>query len=270
MKILVTGAGGLIGSALVARLSGRHDIYALSRTARSGPPVHGIVADLAAPELLPDLPSVDAVVHLAQSPHYAEFPNRARDIFDVNLASTVRLLDWSRGAGVRHFILASTGGVDSPTRSFYAVTKHSAEQFARCYSDAFAVLALRFHFVYGPGQRPSMLVPRIIDNVRHGRPVPLTGCDGPTLNPTYVGDAVAAIEAALEQQVQGTIPIAGPERLSIRRMAEIIAARLGTSPTFTIDDTASSQDLLGDVSEMSRRLVAPKWTFAAGVAQMLS
>lgn len=270
MKILVTGAGGLIGGALVRRLSAAHQVHALSRSASaaSAPGVQPIAADLAAPELPADLPAADAVVHLAQSAHYREFPERALDIFNVNVASTARLLDWGHRAGIRHFILASTGGVDN-VRSYYAASKQSAEQLAHSYATAFTVLVLRFHFVYGPGQRQSMLVPRLIGQIRAGQPVQLAGHDGARLNPTYVDDAVAAIDAALERQVAGTIAVAGPQVLSIRAMSESIATALGTSATFVVDAAQPPGDLVGDTTEMSTRLAAPTWSFASGIGEML-
>jgi len=270
VKVIVTGAGGLIGGALVNRLAAAHEVHAISRSAAGLPRagVHSITADLSAPALPDDLPAADAVVHLAQSSHYREFPERALDVFNVNVASTARLLDWSRRAGVRHFILASTGTADT-VRSYYSASKHSAEQFAHSYATEFTVLVLRMHFVYGPAQRRSMLVPRLIDQIRNSQAIPLAGRDGAVLNPTYVNDAVTAIEAALARRVAGTIRIAGPEVLSIRTMAEAIASALGTTATFAVEATQQPQDFTGDITEMSERLGAPKWSFASGIAEMM-
>lgn len=271
MKILITGAGGLIGRALVQHLSQAHEVTAVVRSiaAVSDSRVRTITADLSAPELPANLQPVDAVVHLAQSPHYREFPERADDIFNVNVGSTARLLDWSRRVGARHFVLASTGNVDSGVRSFYAASKQCAEQLAQCYGDAFAVLALRFHFVYGPGQRDSMLIPRLIANVRDGKPIQLAGHDGPRFNPTYINDAVEAIAMALERRVAGVVPIAGPQVLSVRQMVETIADQTGVAPVFTVDAAQAPNDLIGDITEMSARLAAPTWSFASGIGEML-
>lgn len=253
MKIVVTGADGLIGRHLMAALHGTHELHPLTRSQTALPA------------------TADAVVHLAQSRHYRDFPEHALDVFDVNLALTARLLDWSRVSGVRHFILASTGGVDQPgPRSYYAVTKLAAEEFARCYERQFSVLALRFHFVYGRGQRPSMLVPRLIETIRDGRDVTLAGPDGPRINPTYVGDAVAAIEQALLKKVEGTLAIAGPRVLTIRDAANIIGAQLGRPVSFTSDLSQHPQDVIGDITAMSAHLIAPRWSFADGIADMLA
>src|SRR5687767_3119548 len=98
MHVVITGAGGLVGSRLLDLLAGQHEVCAITRSAdradRHG--VHWLRADLAADSLPPGLPTrADAVIHLAQSPHYRDFPEGALDVFNVNVASTARLLDWS-------------------------------------------------------------------------------------------------------------------------------------------------------------------------------
>ena len=50
-------------------------------------------------------------MHLAQSPRYRDFPEGALDVFEVNVGSTQRLLDWACRQGVKRFIYASSGGV---------------------------------------------------------------------------------------------------------------------------------------------------------------
>lgn len=63
MKVAVTGASGLIGSALVAHLRGEgHDVVRIVRGAATGPDERGWDARTLDPALLDD---IDAVVHLA-------------------------------------------------------------------------------------------------------------------------------------------------------------------------------------------------------------
>ena len=108
-EFLLTGGSGLIGARLIAAL-GSENVVALGRRRPAGEPPW-IPYDLTAPELPDCLPRVETVIHLAQSRRYRAFPTEARDIFEVNVASTARLLDWARGIGVRRFIYASSGGV---------------------------------------------------------------------------------------------------------------------------------------------------------------
>lgn len=263
MRIVITGATGLVGRTLIPLLRDRHEIIAWSRDR----------ADLAAPELPRDFPATaDVVVHLAQSPHYRDFPARALDIFNVNVASTARLLDWSRTAGVRQFILASSGAVGNAgaAGSYYVASKQSAELLAESYTSCFGVLVVRLFFVYGHGQKASMLVPRLIDTIRTGGSVALAGHDGPRLNPVHVDDAAEALMRAVELGTTGRVDVAGPEALTIRAMSDCIAARVGRTPRFAVDAAQQPQDLLGDISRMSMVLGPPRLSFAEGVERMVS
>jgi nucleoside-diphosphate-sugar epimerase len=222
-------------------------------------------------EALPE--GVDIVVHLAQSAHYRSFPEHAIDVFNVNVASTARLLDWARARGVRQFILASSGGVsDQAPRplSHYAASKRCAEMLAESYAAFFDVLILRFFFVYGAGQKSWMLVPRLVDAITSSREIFLVGSDGPRLNPVYVGDAVRAIERGIEGRVTGTIDVAGPDVLTVREMGDAIATRVGRTARYACDPGASAQDVIGDIRAMSARLARPQRSFRDGIAAFIN
>src|SRR4051812_17570185 len=114
MNILITGAAGFVGSHLLAQLSGQHKLYAIARkvSAFHHPSTDWIEHDLTLPLDWNKFPKqVDVVFHLAQSRHYREFPEQVADIFDVNVRSTVELLDYARKVGATRFIYASSGGI---------------------------------------------------------------------------------------------------------------------------------------------------------------
>jgi nucleoside-diphosphate-sugar epimerase len=274
LKVVVTGATGLIGSRVADSLSHAHDVWALSRRPMAAGPaaVRWVTADLTSPELPAGLPpAADVVVHLAQSEHYREFPQQSLDVFGVNLASTARLLDWSRRAGVRQFILASSGAVAGAAAesSYYGVSKKSAEMLAACYRECFGVLVVRFYFVYGPGQRRSMLVPRLIESVRSGQAIPLAGADGARVNPVYVDDAAGAVVRAIEKEMTGLVNVAGPQELTIRSMCDVLADRIGRPARFEVNADQPAPNLLGDIARMRQELLSPAWRFADGVARVL-
>lgn len=274
MKIVITGAGGLVGSRLVPALAQTHQVWAVSRRAAEAGPagVEWIHADLTAADLVRKLPATaDVVIHLAQSPHHAEFPEGAADVFAVNVGSTARLLDWARVSGVQQFILASSGAVVLPgnERSFYAVSKQSAEMLAGCYAHLFGVVVFRFFFVYGAGQRASMLVPRLVNAVRSGIEVRLAGTDGSRLNPVHVDDVVAAIGCAVDRRITGTINVAGPDVLTVRQMSETIGRQMGLTPRFTEDGTEAA-DLSGDISALREQLLPPRCRFEQGVVSVIA
>jgi len=226
----------------------------------------------------------EVVIHLAQSEFFREFPGKAQDVFRVNTLSTLQLLDFARKAGAEKFILASSGGIygygdhefqEDVTLSarddlgFYLGTKLCAEVIAESYAPYMDIIILRFFFVYGPGQRRSMLIPRLVQSVLAGHPITLQQLDGLRINPTYVTDAVRAVMQALQLSGSHKINIAGPEILSLRRIGEIIGRQTGKEPIFQVQPEQSPRHLVGDIGKMSRMLTAPTVTFAQGVGHVI-
>lgn len=281
MVIVVTGGTGLLGPAVLRRLGRGHEVVALYRPGSAPVDVRGvrwIEEDLKHP-CYSELPErVDAVVHLAQSRQFREFPNGAVDVFEVNTAATVRLLRYCWEAQGTRFIYASSGAVYAPgfrpvreydvpkPPNFYAMSKLVAEQAVDQFRDLLTALNLRFFFIYGPGQR-EMLVPRLIEAVRTGIPIPLAGEKGIRINPIYVDDAAAAVEAALRSDRSGTFNVAGPEVIPISRIAELIGEAVGVTPSFTHGPV--QPDLIGDIEQMREHLVAPQTPLRQGLEQTI-
>jgi nucleoside-diphosphate-sugar epimerase len=211
---------------------------------------------------------VDAIVHLAQSQKFRDFPTESAEIFATNLRSTLGLLDWAQKKNVQHFIYASTGGVyadsaryleaSTPLKTpgeldFYFSTKLASEAFAQCYTSEFSVAIMRFFFVYGPNQNRKMLLPRVFDRVMQGGEVFLDGDDGFRLNPIHVSDAVQAIQASLENPQSLVTNVAGPEVLSLREASEIFGRHLGRAPRFVMTGKPVA-DVVGDTAFMFENL----------------
>lgn len=283
--VLLTGATGLLGRELLGRLSAQNEVHVIGRRepATAVPGVRYHVIDLATDWNTGRLPArADRVIHLAQSTHFREVPARALDVFQVNVATTAKLLDYSLRAGVRQFLYASSGGVygagsqafheNSPIvppgqLGYYLGSKLSGEVLVQSYVPHLQALVLRFFFIYGPGQNRSMLMPRLIDNVRAGRPVQLQGPDGIRINPIHVRDAARAVSCALDTAESATFNIAGSEIVSIRAIAETIGTAFGKVPTYETA-TAPGRDLIGDNSAMRERLHAPTTKLVHGIGEL--
>jgi uncharacterized protein YbjT (DUF2867 family) len=119
MTVLVTGASGNLGSAVLPRLVKEgHDVRPMSRRARPG----WVAADLATGEGLREaVRGVDAIVHLASS------PTKTRH---TDVEGTRRLLAEAKTAGVRHVLYVSIIGVDRVPLPYYR-HKLAAERVVR-------------------------------------------------------------------------------------------------------------------------------------------
>lgn len=288
-RCVLTGASGFIGSHLLALFAPDDEVVCVGRTApdtaRCPARVTHVPLDFTAPWDPARLPArVDTVVHLAQSEHYRDFPARSREIFATNVDSTARLLDYARSAGAARFVLASSGGIygsggrafteDDVIRpagelGFYLGTKFCSEILAESYHGLFHVVVARFFFVYGPGQRPWALVPRLVRSVAEGLPVVLDGERGIRLNPLYVADAARALAGCMGLDASHKLNLAGPQALHIRDMAEAMGRRLGREPVFERRDSGRAGDIVGDTGAMARVLGPPRVAFDEGLGLYL-
>lgn len=271
-KTIVTGAGGLLGSYLVPLLSSDAEVIACGRD----------TLDLSRPLDAGSLPDkVDSVFYLAQSNRFREFPEAAADVFQVNTAQPLAMLDYARRAGASHFIYASTGGVYAPSNAvigedsalasgmgFYPASKRAAEILAEAYAPHMTVVILRFFFIYGAGQKSGMLVPRLVASVRDGQPINLQGEDGLRINPVHASDAARATAAAATLESSTTINVAGPEELSLRQMCETIGARLGKTPEYKVEPGASPR-MVAATDRMGALLVPPTVRFEEAVQELV-
>jgi UDP-glucose 4-epimerase len=288
MRILVTGATGFLGARLVRDLAPANQVWAITRTPQpEAPGVTWLLQDLACDAWSVALPErIDAIVHLAQSPLFRDFPDGAPNVYAVATGTTMRLLAWGINAGARHFVLASTGGLygssDEPVHEsdrlpemrkqqlgFYFASKRASELLVTQYAGELHTAILRFFFVYGSGQAPGMLMPRLVDNIANGRQVYLQGEDGIRLNPIHVDDAVRAIKRCLALDESRLFNIAGPEVSTLRQVAETIGRLVGRSPVFTIDNTVPPNHLVANIQRMCSALGRPTIGIEAGLAELV-
>jgi nucleoside-diphosphate-sugar epimerase len=159
MRILVTGAAGLIGNAVAARLADEHEVVGLDLAPGSAVHIEADCCDVA--EWCRRVGAIDAVVHVAalHAPHVGQRGNE--EFRRTNVEATWRLLDFAIGAGASHFVLTSTTSLyghalepgaravwvdetlEPQPRDIYDRTKLEAERLVASAGNAMTVTALR-------------------------------------------------------------------------------------------------------------------------------
>lgn len=284
--VLITGANGLWGMSVTRSLLKRgHRVFALVRdsTAIKHENLTPVPADLATSWDVCCLPQrADVVIHLAQSNRFRDFPEGSEDLFNVNISTTAKLLDYARRAGASQFIYASTGGVYSPAPGHldenapihdqgrlgpYFGSKLCSEILVHSYRPYFTTTILRPFFIYGPGQKRSMHLARIFDHVRNKETVQLQGSQGISINPIHVEDAAAVVLAVMARPLSAVVNVAGRDVYSIRQIAEAIGQFIGAEPRFETSDTPA-ENLIADISLMQSALFQPTRSLMEHIADV--
>ena len=260
-EIVVTGAAGFIGSAVVDALVGRGQLVVavdaltgrgrrrLEATAARLAATDGVrfvVGDVAGPgtDLRALLVGAGGVVHLAGTPGVqSSWGEGFADHLHGNARTTQAVLEAALVTGVPRVVVASSSSVygdvpvglaaeDGPTApvSPYGVSKLAAESVAGVYAArGVPVVSLRYFTVYGPGQRPDMAVHRLVAAGLGGPAFPLRGDGRRARDVTHVDDAVAATLAALDRPLApGTVCNVGGGRVTtLTEVRSVLAGLLG-------------------------------------------
>jgi nucleoside-diphosphate-sugar epimerase len=247
VKVLITGASGLVGTECVEVLPRAGiELISLGRTPVGD--LSHIDWDLRDPLPAAALPSaVDGVVHLAVSRRIRESPVAAEDVFAVDCAAGVALAAAAARRGASSYVYASSGAAESHTvrdaaapLRFYASVKRATELLL---GDLVPTVSLRLYFPFSP-RRPCM-VRSIAERVAGSLPVGLAGDDGVRLNPIAARDVAEAVGRALTHPT-ATIDVAGSEIVTLRDLATRIGTRLGIEPVFVADPSAGREAPIGD------------------------
>jgi nucleoside-diphosphate-sugar epimerase len=241
MTLLVTGAGGFVGAAVVrAALAEGHRIVALSRTP-DPPRLSGLDGDLVLRAVdMADTPALTATIAAAKPDGVVHCawegvggPERAGDIQLTNIATTCALVDAAIAVGAAKFVGIGSqaeygrfdrrideGDLPAPTMLYGAAklaASHLARQRALAAGMAFAWL--RLFSTYGPGDNPNWLIPSVIADLLAGRrPRLTTGTQ--CWDYLHVDDVARAVGAVATGPAAGIFNLSSGQAVPVRTIVE--------------------------------------------------
>ena len=232
-RVAVTGGTGFVGGHCARALLERGDeVVLVARHTKSAiVPDDSRVTWVAAsiddfPALRDAFSGCDAVVHCAGINR-----ERSSQTYDrVHVQGTAAVARAAREVGVEHMALVSFLRARPACGSPYHESKWAAEEIVRRSGIAYTVL--KPGVIYGPGDHMLDHLSRAF----HTFPIfPLVGVStARQLRPLAVGDVARILAgAASDQRLAGrTLPVLGPEQLSLSAAMQRVATVVGRHPLF--------------------------------------
>ena len=245
MTVMVTGASGLIGRALVPVLVARDpEVRCAVRDPESAEELRALGAKVTVgrsedAELLAEvLGGIDTVMHLVGG------PNQPDDdaLLEANHQSTVVALDAARAARIRRFLFVSACGASPDSAHPYLRAKGLAEEAVA--AAGLDHLILRCAHAYGLG---GLWFTAAVHGATVSPPV-VIGEGTQSLAPVSAADVAAALVAADARTAAlvGTYGLEGPDPVTADGLVEVLAGA-GVVPEHVTGEAAAARlsDLLG-------------------------
>jgi nucleoside-diphosphate-sugar epimerase len=252
MRILVTGAGGFIGSHVVRRLaSENHEVFAVIRKPGSIQPeeateggVHEVALDLNDDAALRSaLQSIrpGVAIHLAWYTQPAKYWNAPENLDCV--AMSLKVARSLAESGCKRLIAAGTcaeydwdyselSEESTPLRprGLYGTCKNALRETleAYCRTESMQFVWMRFFYLYGPGEARERLIPSVILSLLKERSAECTSGEQ-VRDFLYVEDAAGAVAAVARSRETGPVNIASGQPIKVRTLVETIARILHRS-----------------------------------------
>ncbi len=286
--VLVTGAGGFIGSHLVESLvksGARVSAFVHYNSAGSWgwldrsslkDEIHVIAGDIVDPEIVEhSVKGRNTVFHLAALIGIPYSYQASRSYVRTNVEGTLNVLLASAKAGVDRLVHTSTSEVygtaqtipiseDHPLQgqSPYSASKIAADKLTESFHNSFGlkVTTVRPFNTYGPRQSARAIIPTIISQCLAGRDTLTLGNLSPSRDFSYVTDTVQGfIEASRCDALIGeTVNLGNGEEISIDDLARKILRLTDSGASIEQDESrvrvvgSEVERLKADATKMKR------------------
>lgn len=228
MTVMVTGASGPLGHALVPLLVARDEVRAAVRREEAAEPLRALGAKVTvgrlddADALAEVLGGVYSVIHLVGGPNQAD-PDA---LWDANHGAALRAVAAARQAGVRRFILVSVPGSSPESDDPYLRARGLAEEAVTTSGLDHAVI--RSTHAYGIG---GLWFTAVVEGAL-ARPPIVLGDGSQRLAPAAVEDLAAVLAAADDHEgpLAGVWALEGPTTLDADALATLLVGEAAPEP----------------------------------------
>ncbi|MBP6312845.1 MAG: dTDP-glucose 4,6-dehydratase [Flavobacteriales bacterium] len=315
-SLLITGGAGFIGSHVVRLFVNKYPGYRIVnldaltyagnlenlRDVEKAANYTFVKADIRDADAVKNVFSdhaIDGVLHLAAESHVDRSISDPMAFVETNVIGTVTLLNvareaWKNGFEGKRFYHVSTDEVygslhdDSfftestpyDPQSPYSASKAASDHFVRAYGNTY-----KFPFVisncsnnYGSHHFPEKLIPLMINNIRHGKPLPVYGKGENVRDWLWVEDHAKAIDTVFHKGVNAeTYNIGGHNEWTnislVHQLCEVMDEKLGKAKgesakliTYVTDRAGHDLRYAIDASKIQKDLGwTPSITFEDGL-----
>ena len=258
MKVLVTGAGGLFGSAVASLASKSHHVYAAfsQHPPTVGTPVRLNLLDREGPADMVAKTEPDVVIHSAAMTDVDRCEREPELAERVNVEGTKLLSEAAKKAGA-YFLYISTDYVFDGNRgmynerdsanpvNFYGLTKLRGEQSVKASGVDFCIA--RASVIYGahPAAGKVNFALWLVESLRKREHVKVV--EDQYVSPTLNTNLSQMLLEAAEQRLTGTFHMAGASRVSRYEFAKAVAEAFG------LDSSLIAPTRMSDMHWSARR-----------------
>ncbi len=237
MTVMVIGASGLIGRALVPLLVGKDEVRACVRRPEAAIGLRAVGAKVAvgrfddADALAEILKRVYTVIHLVGGPNQPDDDT----VLSANHGLVLTALAASREAGVRRFVLVSATGASIDASNPYLRAKGLAEEAVTNSGLEHAIV--RSTHAYGAG---GLWLAVTVEGATASPPF-VVGDGSQPVAPVLAGDVAAVLAAADDRdgRLAGTWALEGPDIVTMSELVTLLATPGADPPVPTTPSVAA-------------------------------